>query len=288
MIRSLRLRSNKVLGLLALAAVTGLAWALPPAEAATREPVTMKVVAVNPSAEKSRTLPVRIDLPQEITPADILDRGEMEVEFDTERSTYYVQKAEVQLAPKQTRVFEVVVRDVWFIPDEELDGLKGHTNLMLGRLENSEYYPFAQQLSGSVLERLDAIQQMQNDETIGRKARIGMYRTNTQTLKVVKEDLARMEKLLSFTGGPPVPEMMEESPLKSDAPSTTTTWLVIFLVITFMGLLAGQFFFTWQRRVKAMSEFSGATDFPGVGTAPDAPGAGADGPGELPAGRSSN
>ena len=256
--------------------------------APSREPVTMKVVAVNPSAEKPKTVQVRIDLPQEVTPTDVLDRGEMEIEFDTERSLYYVNKSAVQLAPKQTRVFEVVVRDVWYIPDEELEGLKGHTNLMLSRLENSEYYPFAKQLSGSILERLDAIQQTQNDETIGRKARIGMYRTHTQTLKVVKEDLARMEKLLSFTGGPPVPEMMKESPLKSDAPSTTTTWLVIFLVITFMGLLAGQFFFTWQRRVKAMSEFSGAVDFPGVGGAPEAQaGAAADGRGEQPAERTS-
>ena len=91
--------------------------------APNREPVTMKVVAVNPSAEKIKTVPVRIDLPQEITPADVLDRGEMDLEFDMEHSTYYVQKTEVQLAPKQTRVFEVVVRDVWFVPDEELEGL---------------------------------------------------------------------------------------------------------------------------------------------------------------------
>ena len=273
--------------LVVLAAVA--AGPVPRVDAApNREPVTMKVVAVNPSAEKAKTVPVRIDLPQEITPSDVLDRGEMDLEFDMEHSTYYVQKTEVQLAPKQTKVFEVVVRDVWFVPDEELEGLKGHTNLMLSRLEHSEYYPFAKQLSGSILERLDGIQTMQNDETIGRKARIGMYRTNTQTLKVVKEDLARMEKLLSFTGGPPVPEMMEESPLKSDAPSTTTTWLVIFLVITFMGLLAGQFFFTWQRRVKAMSDFSGATDFPGMGSAPDAQaGATAEDRGEQPAERTS-
>jgi hypothetical protein len=269
MIRSLRPHSSK---LAALAVLFLTVRAEAAGAAAAREPVTMKVVAVNPSAEKARTVPVRIDLPQEITPADVLDRGEMELEFDTERSTYYVHKPEVNLAPKQTKVFEVIVRDVWFIPDEELEGLKSHTNLMLGRLENSEYFPFAQQLTSSILERLNGIQGMQNDETIGRRARIGMYRTNTQTLKVVKEDLARMEKLLSFTGGPPVPEMLEESPLKSDAPSTTTTWLVIFLVITFMGLLAGQFFFTWQRRVKSMSEFSGSTaDFPGVGSGPSVP-----------------
>ena len=267
MIRLSQLRSSN---LAALAVLFLTVSAEAAGAAAAREPVTMKVVAVNPSAEKTRTVPVRIDLPQEITPTDVLDHGELELEFDTERSTYYVHKAEVNLAPKQTKVFEVVVRDVWFILDTELEGLKSHTNLMLGRLENSEYYPFAQQLSGSILERLDGILSVQNDETIGRKARIGMYRTNTQTLKVVKEDLARMEKLLSFTGGPPVPEMLEESPLKSDAPSTTTTWLVIFLVITFMGLLAGQFFFTWQRRVKSMTEFSGAADFPGVGNGPQA------------------
>jgi hypothetical protein len=82
--------------------------------------------------------------------------------------------------------------------------------------------------------------------------------------------------------------MMEESPLKSDAPSTTTTWLVIFLVITFMGLLAGQFFFTWQRRLKTMSDFTStpAADFPGVGT-PGGPGSGAE-RGEHPAERPTN
>jgi hypothetical protein len=269
------------------------AGALPSlAEAAAREPVTMRVVAVNPSADKSKAVPVRIDLPAEITPADVLERGELDLDFDTERSLYYVHKAEVQLAPKQTKVFEVIVRDVWYIADEELEGLKSHTDVLLGRLEDSEYFPFAQQLSGSIKERLESIQQMQGDESIGRKARIGMYRTNTQTLRVVKEDLTRMEKLLSFTGGPPVPEMMEESPLKSDAPSTTTTWLVIFLVITFMGLLAGQFFFTWQRRLKTMSDFSngtGAGDFPGVGATPgNGQDAGTEGRGEQPAGRPSS
>ena len=258
-------------------------WAAP-----QREPVTMRVVAVNPSSEKSRTVPVRIDLPQEIKPSDILNQGELEVEFDTERSLYYMHKDNVELGPKQTKVFELVVQDVWFIPDEELEGLKGHTSLMLQRLAESEYYPFAKQLSASILQRLGDIQQMQADETIGRKQRIGAFRTNTQTLKVVKEDLTRMEKLLSFTGGPPVPEMLEESPLKSDAPSTTTTWLVIFLVITFMGLLAGQFFFTWQRRLKMTPEFSGESA-PDLSTSSARPGSGAeDDRTELPSERTSS
>ncbi len=215
-----------------------------------REPMTLKVVAVNPSADKTKTVQVRIDLPQEIVPADVLEQGELSIEFDTERSKYYAFKDAVTLAPKQTRVFEILVKDVWFIPNTELDALKAQARLTLQRLEKTEYYPSAKQMGDSILTRLDEILGAQVDETIGRKQQIGGYRRNLLIVASVKEDLARLEKLLSFTGGPPVPSMMEESPLKSDAPSTTTTWLVIFLIVIFMGLLAGQFFFTWQRRLK--------------------------------------
>ncbi len=232
---------------------TAPAWA----ERFERDPMTMRVIAVNPSADKSRTVPVRIDLPQEVKPSDVLDHGELAVDYDTERSLYYVHKPEVTLAPKQTKVFEVLVRDVWYVPEADLTGLKSHTALLLHRLQKSEYYEAAKKLGDSIQSRLDDVIKMQEDETIGRRQRIGAYRRNLQGLQVIKEDIARMEKLLSFAGGPPVPQMLQESPLKSDAPSTTTTWLVIFLIIIFMGLLAGQFFFTWHRRASGALEGGG-------------------------------
>ena len=236
-----------------VAIVSGL---ITPAAAAEREPMTMRVVAVNPSAEKAKTIPVRIDLPQEVKPIDILDKGELDVEYDTEHSIYFVHKDDVTLAPKQTRIFEVVVKDVWFIPDEELVSLRNHTSIVMKRLEKSEYRDAAQQLGTSILGRLEEIQKLQDDESIARKQRIGAYRRNLVAITAIKEDITRLEKLLSFAGGPPVPQMMEESPLKSDAPSTTTTWLVIFLIVIFMGLFAGQFFFTWQRRLRTASGLS--------------------------------
>ena len=260
MIRWSMSRMSKTAGgaLLAAALLAGsYAWAAVTTE---REPMTLKVVAINPSTEKSKTVPVRIDLPQEVKPSDIIDSGELKVEFDTERSIYYVYKPDVALAPKQTRVFEVVVRDVWFIPDVQLTGVKMQTNVLMKRLEKSEYAQAAKQLGDSILLRLDEIATFQIDEAVGRKQRIGGYRRNLQTLAAIKEDIERMEKLLSFAGGPPVPEMLEKTPLKSDAPSTTTTWLVIFLIVIFMGLLAGQFFFTWQQRVKTSGELTAERD----------------------------
>lgn len=255
---SMSCMSRTAAGLLAATLAAGpCAWAAVTAE---RDPMTLKVVAINPSSEKSKTVPVRIDLPQEVRPNDIVDAGELKVEFDTERSIYYVYKPDVALAPKQTRVFEVVVRDVWFIPDVQLTGLKTQATVLMKRLEKSEYAESAKQLGDAILARLDEIAAFQIDEAVGRKQRIGGYRRNLQMLTAIKEDIERMEKLLSFVGGPPVPAMLEKTPLKSDAPSTTTTWLVIFLIVIFMGLLAGQFFFTWQRRVKTSGELTAERD----------------------------
>ncbi len=218
--------------------------------AADREPVTLSVVVVNPSQEKTQSTPVRIDLPQEVSPADVLDRGELSIEYDDDRAIYYVAKDSVELKPSETRVFAVTLKDKWFIPDEQLGSLESYTKLLLERLKDTTYYESASQLAATIVKQLGDIKAVQSDDSLSRKSRIGAYRINVQTIDKIQEDLARMEKLLTFVGGPPVPEMLEESPLKSDAPSTTTTWLVIFLIVVFMGLLAGQFFFTWQRRVK--------------------------------------
>ncbi len=233
-----------------------------------RDPVILKVVAVNPSVDKPQTVPVRIELPQEVTPADVLEKGDLSLEFDEDKSLYFLGKEAVQLAPKETKVFQVTVRDLWFVKQKELDSLRDYTNLLLKRLEPTEFVVTAKQVAGSILERLDKIQTVQNDETLGRKARIGAYRYHLIEIKNIKEDLARMEKLLTFVGGPPVPEMLEESPLKSDAPSKTTTWLVIFLIVIFLGLLGGQFFFTWHSRTQAPSDLAvmrQATFGPGKG-----------------------
>ena len=182
-----------------------------------REPVTMSVVAVNPSADRTQVVPVKIELPQEITPKDILDSGELQLEYDEDRQAYYVYKESVALAPRETRVFEVSVRDVWFIPKNELNALRDYTSLVMERLQKTSYAATAKALADNILKRLNAIDATQNDDSLSRKSRIGAYRHHLQAIAAIKEDLARMEKLLTFVGGPPVPEMLEESPLKSDA-----------------------------------------------------------------------
>ncbi|MBN1587231.1 MAG: hypothetical protein JW937_07365 [Candidatus Omnitrophica bacterium] len=230
-----------------------------------REPVSMKVVAVNPSATKPQVTPVKIYLPTEVGPEHIIDDGGLSLEYDDEQNMYYVYSQGVELKPKETRVFEVIVEDVWYVADGEILKLRNYTELILSRLEETEYYETGKEIAESIFERLDKIVTDQADETLTRKQRIGNFRRANLVLEAIEEDLARMEKLISFTGGPPVPEMLEESELKSDAPSTTTTWMVIFLIMIFIALLGGQFFLTWHRRARAAGDVTSMKqfDFPG-------------------------
>ncbi len=242
-----------VLGLTGICADAGFSA---PVSGSERDPVTLKVVVVNPSADKVQQIPIRMDLPQEITPKDILENGGLQLEYDEDKSVHYMFKDSVELAPKETKVFEVVVRDIWFVQDGELDKLGSYTQLILGKLEKTEFFKAGKELADGITARLEEIRATQGDETLSRKTRIGAYRLHLQKIAQVKEDLAKMEKLLTFTGGPPVPEMLEESKLKSDAPSTKTTWIVIFMIMIFLGLLGGLFFFTWHSRIRQAQEFA--------------------------------
>lgn len=258
MVSSLReIKINAWIGFAALALVTFIALPrLASAQAVDKEPVTISVVVANPSKGKTQTIPVKIDLPQEVKPEDILEKGELNVQYDDQRSSYFLFNKEVTLKPLETRIFNVLVRNVWVIPQSQIDDFRSYVALLLVRLKNSEYLETGTKLSAGINQKLDGIVAKQKDETLGQKQRIGAYRINLQVIEQIKEDIARMEKILTFQGGPPVPEMLQESKIKSDAPSTKTTWLIILSIMVFIGLLGTQFFFTWHRRAASEKAFA--------------------------------
>jgi hypothetical protein len=216
--------------------------------------VVFRIVAVNPSREKTQRTDAKTFLPQEIKPKDILDLGGLELEYDPEKSIYYVYNPSLELAPAEVRVFEVEVQDVWLIPQKKLDDLKKRTDLMLERLQDTDYYEKAKEIADTIYPRLDEITTTQVDEAVSRAQHIGIYRTNLLTLDQIKEDMNKMERLLSVAGRPLAPEMLTKTKIKAESPTKTMTWIVIFIIIVFIGLLAGVLFFTWNRQTRITRE----------------------------------
>jgi DNA-binding transcriptional MerR regulator len=228
--------------------------------------VRFRIVAVNPSKTRTQKVQVKNYLPEEAKPKDIMDLGGLELEYDSAKSIYYVYKFDVELAPGEMRVFEVEVEDIWMVPKENLEDLKSRTDLILSKVKGTEYFEKAKEVADTIYPRLDEIAASQADDSISREQHIGVYRQNGLTIDQIKEALAKLEKMLATAGGPLAPEMLTKTKVKAESPTKTITWVVIFIVIIFVGLLAGVLFFTWHRQTRLTREellAAKKTAFPG-------------------------
>ena len=81
----------------------------------------------------------------------------------------------------------------------------------------------------------------------------------------IEKDIAKLEKLLVAVGAPPAPDILAESELNLKTPSRATTWIIIFAILIFIGVLGAVFFFTWQTQIHLASGISSKVeeqDFP--------------------------
>lgn len=218
------------------------------------ENLSFRIVVVNPSKTKSQTTEVKRYLPVEVKPKDILDLAGLTLEYDTQSSLYYAYKKEVELQPAEVKVFELEIKDVWLVPEENIADLRNRTDSILAKLEDTEYYFKAKEIADTIYPRLTEIETSQSDDSVGRDRHIGIYRQNLEALDRIKEDMQRLEKILVTAGGPPSPEMLANSRIKADSPSETMTWIVIFIIIIFIGLLTTVLFFTWQHQSRITTD----------------------------------
>ncbi|MFH0985437.1 MAG: hypothetical protein V1882_07850 [Candidatus Omnitrophota bacterium] len=217
--------------------------------------VVIRVIVANPSEKKTQEVPVKVYLPQETKPDDVMDKGDLDFGYDEKKAVYFVYKDKVLLAPKETRVFEVELKDIWFIPDETLNGLRTQTEKIMKRIEGTPYFDQAKLIADTIFGRLDRVATSQADESVNKELHIGLYRANLIVIDNVKADIAKLEKMLVAVGAPPAPELLAESKLNLKTPSRATTWFIIFAILVFIGLLGVVFFFTWQSQVKETHEF---------------------------------
>lgn len=211
--------------------------------------VKMKVTLINPSQTKTQMTKVKAYLPKEIAPKHVVESGGLDVIYDETKDLFFVSK-EVQLSPAETKVFEIILDDVWTIPTDKMDPMKERADQILGMLKDSSFYEQADVLVKSIKGRLDEIETTQGDQNVTRQQHVGYYRDNLKTMDSVIADMDRLEKILTKAGGPPNLDLIEKSDANLKSPTTKTTWIVIFIILIFIAILGAAFFFTWQGQTK--------------------------------------
>ena len=198
------LNSGRLAGLFLLAAL----WVAPHAWAA-------KVVLTIRTGEpigKSQKVQISTNLPPRVTPNDILSLDGLALSYDVKSSTYYVHK-DLELGPKEIKVFKVEINDIWEIPSSRIASLRKRVGELAGKLRGEDRKSgetWQQEIEKSL--GLIESSQAQNALRPGEKitAHLKTYDSNIATMKRVLEAVGRIENLVIDSGEDPGGDLIGE------------------------------------------------------------------------------
>lgn len=199
--------------------------------------IVLKVMAINPSKEQTQKVSLKVPLPKEIQPDDVIDKEDMEIIYDTQAGAYCA-IGDYELKPQESIERAVEIRNIWLIPDKELETMRVDLDKLSVLLRNTEYSEKFNFLKSNIEMKLNQVSETQKDSPANPEQLISIYRENLKILEFAKADLAFARSLLSQVR--PFP--------------TAAVWRIIIAIIIFLGLLGGTFYFVWQRQVKTITQ----------------------------------
>ncbi|NLE64365.1 MAG: hypothetical protein GX606_00395 [Elusimicrobia bacterium] len=220
------------------------------------------VIEVSNPSDKPKKVKQQHYLPAEVRPEYIVDRQGYEIRFNEKKKEPFLFKEE-DLAPNEKKTVRIGIKDVWFIPGQEMEYVRERTGTILESLQDSQYLETAKALSNGIINGLDLIQALQETEQPDIRQHIGAYRINEKRFAKAKEDLDALEKLLSRFRAE-----LEKSRVKNilqkiqsmrslsrvsqaifdKKPRVNAAWKLIGSVMIFLGLLTVIHFIGWFLR----------------------------------------
>ncbi len=234
--------------------------------------VIMKMQVENPSKTDSQTVPVKVYLPKEVSPKDILDLGDLKLDYDPETGMYYVHNS-IELEPGQSQIKQVEMADVWVFTEEQLNSFVNQAKQIASELVDTPYAAEASALVIGIDEKVQGILKRQEETAEQPSEHIRAYRQGISLINAIRQDVNELEKLLLDTSGG---EDQQKGPSSQDALagigdadsrmalldsggaseggaplgrsiSMTAAWRMIFAILGFLGVLSFVFFITWHR-----------------------------------------
>lgn len=199
--------------------------------------ITMRLMAVNP-ADSEQNVSIKVYLPLEIKPEDIIYKGDLEVIYDTQQGSYYVY-GEYPLKPKEVLEKEIELKDVWMIDAAQIITLRQDAKIVLDDFKKTNYFDRAQLIYDGIEKKLKEVEAMQDLSSASPGYKISNYRNSVSLLNSAKADLLGAKTLLAEVA----PKGMAKF-----------TWKIILFIIIFLGVLGMGFFFIWQRQTKLETE----------------------------------
>ena len=170
------------------------------ATAHAADTIKLKMAVVNPSDTLKQTTPVKYDLPKGIQPEHIVDKGDMEIGYDFKKGNYYVHQ-KITLEPAERKVIQIILRDIWVIPINELQFLRDHTVGLYERLEGTEHGEVGKDLQNQIESCLNEMEKTQIESSLNAREKMNTFYENKVSLDNCKENIGMLENLVLDVGG---------------------------------------------------------------------------------------
>ena len=211
--------------------------------------IKLKLVVVNPSDVLTQEAILKDYLPKEVKPEDIIDLGDLRIDYDFTTALYYVYK-EVELKPKETITRSVLIKDVWLIPQLVTDDLNARAKALAAKFKNTAANQSAIDLQNSIGAKLVDLHVKQQEALQAIPQRhIAVYRENLEILQQAREEFNKLEKMqeeLKTQAASPPGVVMKKISLQM-------SWWLIAATILGLGLFSFIVFLIWNRQA-ALSE----------------------------------
>ena len=167
--------------------------------------VVLRIRSGNP-IEQAQKVRIKTKLPNRVSTNDIIDLGGLSLGYDVKNDALYVYN-EVELGSKEIRVYDVELKDIWVVPEDELRGMAARAGALIGTLKETDYYDTASMLQADISKSVDVIIADQAENAISAGVtpvqHIRAYETNLRLLNQVKKDIGLVENFVLASGQDP-------------------------------------------------------------------------------------
>jgi hypothetical protein len=196
----------------------------------------VKITVRNSSPTQQRNVNIERELPPEVTIDDVLDADGLSVRFDPKEGVTSVYATELELAPSETRTFNVRIRDKWNVNQPRITFLDSRIGELRSVIVDRANLDAVENMLTEAQAELSAIAERTGPETFTPDY-IAFYRRQADRLDAIEKDLNRIDAALK--------PLETKRGFTMPAPDKKTTWLIIYVILGFLALMSLLFFLRW-------------------------------------------
>jgi hypothetical protein len=180
------------------------------------------------------------ELPAEVTAADVLNSGGLDVTVENDRT--YVVTNDVPLgvrgSPTEEAVFNIQIRDKWDVSLPRIVALREISSNVLAQIAQQKKFPKMEAVLKDLAGQVDAVAAEKGPETLD-ATYVAFFHDQAERLDVLEHRIRRIAAALN--------PQLKGSKLGFTAkpPSSKTTWALIYSILGFLALMSFLFFMRW-------------------------------------------